>query len=125
MIPNLFISYLSVEDIINLCHVSRIYRQLILKKFGQIYYMSTGFCSAEKWFLVARKICLNLVEEIFNQRLFDETFFNFILILMKIISSYKKIQTFIFVFYLFAFFNMFKILQKNFTSALQNLFKSL
>ena len=65
VMPNLFISYLSVEDIINLCHVSRIYRQLILKKFEQIYYC-TGFCSAEQWFLVTRKICLNLVEEIFN-----------------------------------------------------------
>ena len=74
---NLFISYLSVEDIINLCHVSRIYRQLISKKFGQIYYMSTGFCSAEQWFLVTWKICLNLVEEIFNQRFFDETLFNY------------------------------------------------
>ena len=49
----------------------------ILTKFGQIYHMSTGFCSAEQWFLLLEKVCLNLVHEIFNQRVFNETFFNY------------------------------------------------
>ena len=49
VMPNLLISYLSVKDIINLYHASKIYRQIILKNFSQIYNTSTGFCSADQW----------------------------------------------------------------------------
>ena len=52
VMPNLLISYLSVKDVINLFHVSNIYRQTILKKFPQIYNISTGFCSADQWYSV-------------------------------------------------------------------------
>ena len=74
--PDLLISYLYVKDIITLCHVSKPYRKFILKKFRQTY-ISTGFCSLEQWFLIIKRSCFALIDDIFNQSFFDEVFFNY------------------------------------------------
>ena len=75
--PDLFIFYLCVQDIITLGHVSKTYRQFILQKFEQIYHISTGFCSVEQWFLIIYKNCFSLIDDILNQNFFDEVFFNY------------------------------------------------
>ena len=75
--PNLLISYLPVKDIINLYHVSKIYRQIILNFFSQIHNISTGFCSADQWNLQIQKFCFYLIEDLFCQQYFDENFFNY------------------------------------------------
>ena len=75
--PNLLISYLSVKDVINLFHVSNIYRQTILKKFPQIYNISTGFCSADQWYSVIQKLCFYLTEDLLCKQYFDQNFFNY------------------------------------------------
>ena len=63
--PDLLISYLCVKDIITLCHVSKPYRKFILKKFRETYHISTGFCSVEQWFLIIKKSCFALIDDIF------------------------------------------------------------
>ena len=75
--PNLLISYLYVKDIINLYHVSKIYRQTILKRFSQIYNISTGFCSADQWHSLIQKFCYYLIEDLLCQECFDENFLNY------------------------------------------------
>ena len=75
--PNLLISYLSVKDIINLYHVSKIYRQTILKRFSQIYNISTGFCSADQRHSLIQKFCFYLIEDLLCQQYFDEKCFNY------------------------------------------------
>ena len=75
--PNLLICYLSAKDIINLYHVSKIYKQTILKKFLQIFNISTGFCSADQWNLLIQKFCFYLIEDLLCQQYFDQNFFNY------------------------------------------------
>ena len=75
--PNLLISYLPVKDIINLYHVSKIYRQKILNFFSQIHNISTAFCSADQWDLQIQKFCFYLIKDLFCQQYFDENFFNY------------------------------------------------
>ena len=48
-----------------------------MKKFEQIYHISTGFCSVEQWFLIIDKNCFALIDDILNQNVFDEVFFNY------------------------------------------------
>ena len=63
------------EDIINLYFVSKFYRNVILKVFNRVYFISTGFCSTLQWFLFLKKSCFALVDEIhcsnWNLELFD------------------------------------------------------
>lgn len=82
--PHLFVSYLTVKDIINLYFVSGECKKRILKKFKQIYFISTGFCSAKQWILIIQKVCYGLMEEIFNQNYFDEIFLIIILVTKRI-----------------------------------------
>ena len=66
---------MKTEDIINLCSVSKFYRNVILKVFNRVYFISTGFCSTLQWFLFLKKSCFALVDEIhfsnWNLDLFD------------------------------------------------------
>ena len=45
VMPEKFLNYLPVTAITNLLFVSKLSRQVILKKFKDIYYVSTGFTS--------------------------------------------------------------------------------
>ena len=45
VMPEKFLNYLPVTVITNLLFVSKLSRQVILKKFKDIYYVSTGFTS--------------------------------------------------------------------------------
>ena len=66
---------MKTEDIINLCFVSKFYRNVILKVFNRVYFISTGFCSTLQWFKFLKKSCFALVDEIqcsnWNLDLFD------------------------------------------------------
>ena len=66
---------MKTEDIINLCFVSKFYRNVILEVFNRVYFISTGFCSTLQWFLFLKKSCFALVDEIhcsnWNLDLFD------------------------------------------------------
>ena len=55
---------METEDIINLCFVSKFYRNLILEVFNRIYFISTGFYSTLQWFKFLEKSCFALVDEI-------------------------------------------------------------
>ena len=70
-----FLDFLKTEDIINLYFVSKFYRNVVLKVFDKIYFVSTGFCSTLQWFKFLEKSCFALVEEIYcsnwNFDLFD------------------------------------------------------
>ena len=74
-LPIYFLDFLWTEDIINLCFVSKFYRNVILEVFNSVYFMSTGFCSTLKWFKFLEKSCFALVNEIqcsnWNLDLFD------------------------------------------------------
>ena len=72
--PNLLISYLYVKDIINLYHISKFYRQTILKRFSQIYNISTGFCSADQWHSLIQKFCYYLIEDFCVKNILMKTF---------------------------------------------------
>ena len=67
--------YLDTEDLITLFYVSKWTRNLILKIFNQFFFISTGFCSPEKWESLIKKSCFALINKIYNQSFFDEIFF--------------------------------------------------
>ena len=71
------ISYLTVKDIINLTFVSKIFRNLILKQFDDIYHLSSGIASDRHWFSLLKQICFDLIQAIYNEEFFDVTFFNY------------------------------------------------
>ena len=74
-LPIYFLDILKTEDIINLCFVSKFYRNVILKVFNRVYFISTGFCLTLQCFLFLKKSCLALVDKIhcsnWNLDLFD------------------------------------------------------
>ena len=74
-LPIYFLDFLKTEDIINLCFVSKFYRNLILEVFNRVYFISTGFCLTFQWFKFLEKSCFALVDEIqcsnWNLDLFD------------------------------------------------------
>ena len=52
VMPEKFLNYLPVTVITNLLFVSKLSRQVILKKFKGIYHLSTGFTSEKHWFSI-------------------------------------------------------------------------
>ena len=66
-----FLNYLTTQDLIRLCYVSKVIRSLILKIFGQFFFISTGFCSTRHWLNLVEKNCFALVEEIHSVTFFD------------------------------------------------------
>ena len=69
--------YLSTDNLITLCYVSKCIRDLVLTNFHQIFRISTGFCSVKYWLDLIKKNCFHLIDDIHNQIFFDETFFNY------------------------------------------------
>ena len=62
---------MKTEDIINLCFVSKFYRNLILEVFNRVYFISTGFCLTLQWFKFLEKSCFALVDSIQLLDLFE------------------------------------------------------
>lgn len=71
------ISYLTVKDIINLTFVLKIFRNLILKQFDDIYHLNSGIASDRHWFSLPKQICFDLTQAIYNEEFFDVTLFNY------------------------------------------------
>ena len=78
-----FLNYLPVTVINNLLFVSMYTRQVIFKKFKDIYYLSTGFTSEKHWYSIVQKTAQDLCEVVLNEKFFDPVFFSTISI-MKI-----------------------------------------
>ena len=57
--------------------MSKVIRNLILKIFDQILFISTGFCSTEQWLNLIKKNCFALIDDIQNATFFDEIFFDY------------------------------------------------
>ena len=57
--------------------MSKFIRNLILKIFDRIFFISTDFSSMRQWLKLVEKNCFALVEEIHSATFFDETFFNY------------------------------------------------
>ena len=55
----------------------RAIRNFILKIFGRIFSVSTGFCLTEQWLNLIKKNCFSLIDHVHNQSFFDEAFFNY------------------------------------------------
>ena len=72
-----FLNYLSVTVISNLLFVSTYTRNFILKKFNNIYYLSTGFTSEKHWYSILKKSTHDLIEVFFNEKFFDPVFFSY------------------------------------------------
>ena len=51
--------YLSTDDLITLCYVSKCIRNLVLRNFNHMFRISTGFCSVEYWSDLIEKACFN------------------------------------------------------------------
>ena len=68
---------MATQDLINLCYVSKFIRNLILKIFDRIFFISTDFSSMRQWLKLVEKNCFALVEKIQSATFFDETFFNY------------------------------------------------
>ena len=50
VVPEKFLNYLPVTVISNLLFVSRLSRQVILKKFKDVFHFSTGFTSEKHFY---------------------------------------------------------------------------
>ena len=72
-----FLKYLTTQDVIRFCYVSKVIRNLIFKIFDQILFISTGFRSTEQWLNLIKKNCFALIDDIHNAAFFDETFFDY------------------------------------------------
>ena len=60
VMPEKFLNYLPVTVITNLLFVSKLTRQVILKKFKDIYHLSTGFTSEKHWFSIIQKAAFDI-----------------------------------------------------------------
>ena len=76
-LSTIFLTYLKTQDLITLCYASKCIRNLILKIFGRIFSISTGFCSTEQWLNLIKKNCFALIDDVHSQSFSDETFFNY------------------------------------------------
>ena len=77
VMPEKFFNYLPVTVINNLLFVSMYTRQIIFKKFKDMYYLSTGFTSEKHWYSIVQKTAQDLCEVVLNEKLFDPVFFNY------------------------------------------------
>ena len=68
VMPEKFLNYLPVAVITNLLFVSKCTRQLIFKKFRDIYYLSTGFTSKKHWFSTIEKTAYDICEGVMNEK---------------------------------------------------------
>ena len=71
------LSYLNANDLITLCYVSKYFRKLVLKKFSKIFEISTGFCSVQNGTYLIQKNVFNLIQDIYNDTFFNETFYTY------------------------------------------------
>ena len=63
------LSYLNANELIKLCYKSKYFRKLVLKKFGKIYDISTGFCSVKYWASKIERHVFELIQSIHNETL--------------------------------------------------------
>ena len=70
-------NYLPVTVINNLPFVSIYTRQVIFKKFEDVYYLSTGLTSKKHWYSIVQKAAQDLCEVELNEKFFDPVFFNY------------------------------------------------
>ena len=77
VMPEKFLDYLPVTVINNFLFVSMYTRQVIFKKFKDIYYLSTGFTSAKHWYSIVQKTAQDLCEVVLHEKFFDPVFFNY------------------------------------------------
>ena len=71
--PSRFCTYLGTTDILKLCFVSTMIRQIILRVFHKTFNVSEGFCSAGCWFQLIKMNCFCLIEDI-NANFFEDRF---------------------------------------------------
>ena len=74
VMPEKFLNYLPVTVICNLLFVSRLSRKVILKKFKNVFDVSTGFTSEKRWFSVIQKAAYDIYEVVMNEKFFDPVF---------------------------------------------------
>ena len=112
VMPEKFLNYLPVTVISNLLFISTYTRQIVYKKFEDIYYLSTGFTSEKNWFFIIQKAAQNICAVVLNQRFFDPFFFNYHFDYDEnILHLTRKIQNRIIpVFSVHAFLKMYQIL---------------
>ena len=77
MMPEKFLNYLPVTVINNLLFESMYTRQVIIKKFKDIYYLSTGFTSEKHWYSIIQKTAQDLCEVVLNEKFFNPVFFKY------------------------------------------------
>ena len=77
VMPEKFLNYLPVTVITNLLFVSKLSRQVIFKKFKDIFHLSTGFTSEKHWFSIIQKAAYDICEVVMNEKFFDPVFFNY------------------------------------------------
>ena len=77
VMPEKCFNYLLVTVINNLLFVSMYTRQVIFKKFKDIYYLSTGFTSEKHWYSIVQKTAQDLCEVVLNEKFFDLVFFKY------------------------------------------------
>ena len=77
VMPEKFLNYLPVAVITNLLFVSKFTRQVIFKKFKEIYHLSTGFTSQKHWFSIIEKAAHDICEVVMIKKIFDPVFFNY------------------------------------------------
>ena len=71
--PSRFCTYFGTTDILKLCFVSKMIRQIILRVFHKTLNISEGFSSAGCWFQLIKMNCLCLIEDI-NANFFEDRF---------------------------------------------------
>ena len=76
VMPEKFLNYLPVTVINNLPFVSMYTRQVIFKKFKDVYYLSTGLTSEKHWYSIVQKAAQDLCEVELNEKFFDPVFFS-------------------------------------------------
>ena len=72
--PEKFLNYLPVTLICNLFFVLRLSREVILKKFKNVFDVSTGFTSEKHWFSIIQKAAYDICEVVMNEKFFDPAF---------------------------------------------------
>ena len=75
--PEKFLNYLPVTVITNLLFVSKLTREVTLKKFKDIFHLSTGYTSEKHWFSIIQKAAHDICEVVMNEKFFDPVFFNY------------------------------------------------
>ena len=75
--PEKFLNYLPVTVFNNLLFVSMYTRQVIFKKFEDIYYLSTGFTSEKHWYSIVQKTAQDLCKVVLNEKFYDPVFFKY------------------------------------------------